>query len=147
MKAEVVVTVVQSLSCARHLCDPMDCSPPGSSVGGISQTRILEGVAISSSRGSFRLRDWACVSCRRFFLTAPPGMQRDEEKWPHVNALRPRDRPVPCRLSSSLRGPATGARTPGEAPTGDAAPVWKLSASPAPSGGWKVHNQAENNVW
>ena len=34
------------------LCDLMDCSPPGSSVGGISQARILEWVAISSSSGS-----------------------------------------------------------------------------------------------
>ena len=34
------------------LCDPMDCSPPGSSVHGTSQAGILEWVAISSSRGS-----------------------------------------------------------------------------------------------
>ena len=34
------------------LCDPILCSPPGSSVHGISQARILECVAISSSRGS-----------------------------------------------------------------------------------------------
>ena len=34
------------------LCDPMDCSPPGSPVHGISQARILELVAISFSRGS-----------------------------------------------------------------------------------------------
>ena len=34
------------------LCDPMDCSPQGSSVHGISQARILEWVAISFSRGS-----------------------------------------------------------------------------------------------
>ena len=34
------------------LCDPMDCSPPGSSVQGIFQARILGWVAISSSRGS-----------------------------------------------------------------------------------------------
>ena len=33
------------------LCDPMDCSPPGSSVLGISQARILEWEAISFSRG------------------------------------------------------------------------------------------------
>ena len=33
------------------LCDPMDCSPPGSSVYGIPQARILEWVAISFSRG------------------------------------------------------------------------------------------------
>ena len=34
------------------LCDPVDCSPPGSSVHGILQARILEWVAISFSRGS-----------------------------------------------------------------------------------------------
>ena len=34
------------------LCDPMDCSPPCSSVHGILQARILEWVAISFSRGS-----------------------------------------------------------------------------------------------
>ena len=34
------------------LCDPMDCSLPGSSVHGISQARILEWVALSFSRGS-----------------------------------------------------------------------------------------------
>ena len=34
------------------LCDPMDCSPPDSSVHGISQARILEWVTISSSKGS-----------------------------------------------------------------------------------------------
>ena len=35
------------------LCDPVDCSPPGSSVHGILQARILEWVAISFSRGIF----------------------------------------------------------------------------------------------
>ena len=34
------------------LCDPMDCSPPDSSVHGILQARILEGIAVPSSRGS-----------------------------------------------------------------------------------------------
>ena len=38
-------------------CDLMDCSPPGSSVHGISQARILEWVAISSFRGSSQTRD------------------------------------------------------------------------------------------
>ena len=37
----------------RLLCDPGDCGPPGSPVHGILQARILEGVAISFSRGSF----------------------------------------------------------------------------------------------
>ena len=45
------------------LCDPVDCGPPGSSVHGISQARIQEWVAISSSRGSSRPRDRTCVSC------------------------------------------------------------------------------------
>ena len=45
------------------LCDPMDCSPPGSSVHGILQARILEWVPISSSRGSSRPRNWTPVSC------------------------------------------------------------------------------------
>ena len=34
------------------LCDPMECSPPGASVHGIVQARILEWVTMSSSRGS-----------------------------------------------------------------------------------------------
>ena len=45
------------------LCDPVDCSPPGSSVHGILQARILECVPISSSRGSSWPRDWTCVFC------------------------------------------------------------------------------------
>ena len=44
------------------LCDPMDCSPPGSSVYGIFQARVLEWAAISFSRGSSRPRDWTQVS-------------------------------------------------------------------------------------
>ena len=44
------------------LCHPMACSPPGSSVRGISQGRILEWVAIFSSRGSSRRRYQTCVS-------------------------------------------------------------------------------------
>ena len=39
------------------LCDPMDCRPPGSSVHGILQARILEWVALPSSRASSQLRD------------------------------------------------------------------------------------------
>jgi len=39
-------------NCCLTLCDPVDCSLPGSSIHGISQARILEQVAISFSRGS-----------------------------------------------------------------------------------------------
>ena len=51
------------------LCDPIDCSLPGSSVHEILQARILEWVAISFSRGSYQLRDRTQVFClagRRF---------------------------------------------------------------------------------
>ena len=53
---------VKSLS-RVWLCDPVDCSPPGSSIHGILQARILEWVAISFSRGSSPPRDWTQVSC------------------------------------------------------------------------------------
>ena len=43
------------------LCDSVDCSPPGSSVHGILQARILEWVTISFSRGSSRPRDRSWV--------------------------------------------------------------------------------------
>ena len=45
------------------LCDPMDYSPPASSVHGILQARILEWIAIPSSRRSSQPRDWTQVSC------------------------------------------------------------------------------------
>ena len=40
------------------LCDPVNCSPPGSSVHGILQARVLEWVAMPSSKGSSWPRDW-----------------------------------------------------------------------------------------
>ena len=43
-------------------CDLMDCSPPGSSVHRILQARILEWVAMPSSRGSSRPRDQIRIS-------------------------------------------------------------------------------------
>ena len=58
----VYFAVVKSLSCST-LCDPVDCSLPGSSVHGIFQARILEWVAISFSRGSSWPRD--CLHCRQ----------------------------------------------------------------------------------
>jgi len=47
----------RSLQLCPTLCHPMDCSPPSSSVRGILQARILQWVAISSSRGSSPPRD------------------------------------------------------------------------------------------
>ena len=57
----------QLLQLCLTLSNPMDCSPPGSSVHGILQPRIQEWVAIPFSRGSSQLRDWTCISC--FMLT------------------------------------------------------------------------------
>ena len=59
------------------LYDPMDCSLPGSSVHGIFPARILEWVAMPSSRESAQPRNQThipCVSCisGRFFTTEPP---------------------------------------------------------------------------
>ena len=53
------------------LFDPMDCSLPSSSVSGLSQARILEWVASSSSKGCSSPRDWNHVSCiaGKFFTT------------------------------------------------------------------------------
>ena len=45
------------------LCNPMDCSPPASSVHRIFQARILKWVAISFSRGFSWLKNWTCNSC------------------------------------------------------------------------------------
>ena len=53
------------------LCNPMDCSPQGSSVFGIFQARILDWVVTSFSRGSSPPRDWTLVTSitGRFFTT------------------------------------------------------------------------------
>ena len=67
----------------------MDCSPPGSSVCGILQARILEWVAMPSSRGSSQPRDGTHVSCGSciaggFFITEPPGKPKDLTDIPKI---------------------------------------------------------------
>ena len=66
-----------------RLCDPMDCSPPGSSVHGILQARILEWVAMPFSRGSSRLKDqiWSPALQAASLLSEPSGK-------PHTNCCR-----------------------------------------------------------
>ena len=65
---ESMVSCAHTHACAHvhsivpDSCEPMDCSPPGSSVRGILQERILEWVAMPSSRGSFQPRDRICAS-------------------------------------------------------------------------------------
>ena len=59
----------------RVPCDPLDCSPCGSSVHGIFLARILELAAISFSRGSSWPKDWiwSPALVGSFFTTEPPG--------------------------------------------------------------------------
>ena len=74
----------QSLKSCPTLCDPMDCSPPGSSLPGVFQARILEWVTTSFSRGSSQPRyqtHISYISCIgrqvSFFFKqlVPPGLQ------------------------------------------------------------------------
>ena len=55
--SKLCVLCTKSLQSCPALCDPMDCSPSGSSVHGILQARILEGVAVPFSRRSSQPRD------------------------------------------------------------------------------------------
>ena len=64
MKVKVLVTQL-----CPNLCDPVDCSPAGSSVYGILQARMLEWVAIPFSRGSSQPRDRTWVSWITGFFT------------------------------------------------------------------------------
>ena len=66
------------------LCDPMDCSLPGSSIHGIFQARVLEGVAISFSRRSSQPRGWTQVSCivgRHFTIWATREVTHNKNKY------------------------------------------------------------------
>ena len=51
----------KSLQLCPTLCDPMDCSPPGSSVHGFLQARIPEWVAVPFSRASSQPKDWTLI--------------------------------------------------------------------------------------
>ena len=72
---KTVITLIHAklLQSCLTPCNPMDCSPPGPSVHGILQARILEWVAMPSSRGSSPPRDRTHISydsciAGRFFL-------------------------------------------------------------------------------
>ena len=78
------------------LCDPMDYNLPGSSVHGIFQARILEWVAISSSRGSSWPRDWTynllhLLHCRQTFFSFFNWWlsHHRSPKWKYVSTQKP----------------------------------------------------------
>ena len=65
----------KSIQWCLTLCNPMNCSPQGSSVHGIFQARVLEWVGMPSSRASSQPRDQTQVSCiaGRFVTAETPG--------------------------------------------------------------------------
>ena len=71
----IYLTCVLVAQLCLTLCNPMDCSPPGFSVYGIVQARILEWIAIPFSRGTSQPRDRTLVSCivGRFFTVWATG--------------------------------------------------------------------------
>ena len=78
--------LASSQSCPT-LFNPMDCSPPGSSVHGILQARILEWLAIPFSRGSSGPRDQTWVSCiaGRFFTVWAARLSPHQKLWARHN--------------------------------------------------------------
>ena len=87
------------------LCDPTDCSPQGSSVQGISQARILQWAAISSSRGSSQATDRTlifCISCKGMPILYLGGeaLPRMSQGWTHRKM-------VECGVSSLVNLPQT----------------------------------------
>ena len=85
---------VRAQSCPT-VCNPMDHSPPDS-VHGILQARILEGVAMLSSRGPSQFRDLTCISCGfciagRFFTVEPPGkpLKKGQSRYSAQTTLSP----------------------------------------------------------
>ena len=81
-----------SRSVVSDSLQPLGCSPPGSSVHGILQTRILECIAMPSSKGSSPPRDWTHISyssctAGRFFTTAPPGKPSYHSYLPQFSSV------------------------------------------------------------
>ena len=68
------------------LCNLMDCRLSGSSVRGISQTRILEWLAISFSRGSSWPRDQTCISYIGRRILSPWGHQGCSHKHTYIHS-------------------------------------------------------------
>ena len=86
----------QRLSCVQ-LCGTMDCSPPDSSVCGISQAGILEWDAMPSSRESCQHRDQTWVSCVTYIaselFTVEPQGESHWVEWTVANNTEKRKKP------------------------------------------------------
>ena len=124
------------------LCDPMDGNPPGSSVHGISQARILEGVAISFSKGSSQPRDRtriSCISCtdRQIFYHWATGEA-------HLASATAKSLQSYLTLCDPIDGSPPGSPVPGilQART----PEWVAIAF-SNAWKWKVKVKSLSHVW
>ena len=84
-KKKKLCACLKSLQGCTTLSDTMDCSPPGNSVCGILQARVLEWAAMSSSRGHLRdlgIKTVPCISYTAgwFFTTEPP-QKPSQKRW------------------------------------------------------------------
>ena len=89
---EIILAMLSHFSFVQLFATPMDLSPPGSSVHGSLQARILEWVAMPSFMGSFHPRDWNSISsgsctANRFFTGKPlesPVLAINNSKWIYI---------------------------------------------------------------
>ena len=88
----------KSLQACPTLCKPVDCSPPGSSVRGILQARILKWVAVSFSRGSSQPRNqtWVSYICRQIlYQLSYKGSPKVSTEGTYINIIKARcDKPT-----------------------------------------------------
>ena len=124
------------------LCDPMDCSPPGSSGHGIFQARILKWVAISYSRGSSWARGWTCVSCIG--------------RWTHYHCTtwEAQRRNAAVAAAKSLQSCPTLCDPIDGSPSGSAVPgilqartLERVAISFSNAWKWKVKEKSLSHVW
>ena len=98
------------------LCDPMDCSLPGSSVHGIFQAGVVEWGAITFSRRPARPRDWTRVSCiigRHFPVWASREVQVSSWLLCRMDTVSEETWPLAGRAAQSRPAPAAGFYLPG----------------------------------
>ena len=112
-ETQIVCLVAQS---CLSLCDPMDCSPPGSSVHGILQARRLEQVAMPSSRGFSQPRDQTQVSRVSGGFFSMWATREAQEYWSGQPIPSPEDPPNPGiePRSPALQADSLPAELPGK---------------------------------
>ena len=118
------------------LCNPMDCSPPGSSDHWILQARILEWVVMPSSRGSSQPRDWTQVSCMAGGFFTIWATREAQEYWSGEPNSSPGDLPDwGIKLGSpTLQADSLPAELPGKTKVSEIVSRWVESASLQPPG-------------